>query len=85
MQRKRPVDALLFHTQVTAILAQDWMDKIPSIVSLDATPLQYDSLGEFYEHESGSGSAEKLKFWLNNVATTVPNTSSLGQTGLKKV
>ena len=55
MQREKPVDALLFHTQVTAILAQDWMGKIPSIVSLDATPLQYDSLGEFYDHEAGGG------------------------------
>ncbi len=65
MQREHKMDALLFHTQVTAILAQDWMDKIPSVVSLDATPLQYDSLGEFYEHEPGTGSAEKLKYWLN--------------------
>ena len=65
MQREKPVDALLFHTQVTAVLAQDWMRKIPSIVSLDATPLQYDSLGEFYDHTPGTGSAEKVKYWLN--------------------
>lgn len=65
MQKQGGVDALLFHTQVTAILAQDWMSKIPSVVSLDATPLQYDSLGEFYAHEPGTGSAENIKYWLN--------------------
>ncbi len=65
MQREKKLDALLFHTQVTAVLAQDWISRIPSIVSLDATPLQYDSLGEFYDHEAGSGKAESVKFWLN--------------------
>ncbi|MGB1253934.1 MAG: glycosyltransferase family 4 protein [Candidatus Promineifilaceae bacterium] len=59
------IDALFFHTQVTAILAQDRMSHIPSVVSLDATPLQYDSLGEFYNHQAGGGRSEKVKFWLN--------------------
>ncbi len=65
MHKAQPLDALFFHTQVTAVLSQNWMRRIPSIVSLDATPLQYDSLGEFYDHEAGTGSAEKAKYWLN--------------------
>ncbi len=56
------LDVIFFHTQVTAILAQKWMAKIPSVVSLDATPMQYDSLGEFYEHESGPSWLETFKF-----------------------
>lgn len=56
------LDVIFFHTQVTAILAQKWMAKIPSVVSLDATPMQYDSLGEFYEHESGPSWLENFKF-----------------------
>lgn len=56
------LDAIFFHTQVTAILAQGWLQRVPSIVSLDATPLQYDSLGEFYAHESGPSWLESFKF-----------------------
>ncbi len=56
------LDAIFFHTQVTAILAQGWLKRIPSVVSLDATPLQYDSLGEFYAHESGPSWLESFKF-----------------------
>lgn len=59
------LNAIFFHTQVTAILAQRWMDKIPSVVSLDATPLQYDALGEFYAHESGPSWLERFKFEKN--------------------
>ncbi len=66
MRQETELDALFFHTQVTAILAQDWVRRIPSIISLDATPLQYDALGEFYEHTPGKG--ETLKFWLNRSA-----------------
>ena len=65
MERETKLDALFFHSQVTAVLAQDWMRRIPSVVSLDATPSQYDSLGEFYDHKTGSGWAEKGKWWLN--------------------
>ena len=48
-----------------AILAQSWVRKIPSIVSLDATPLQYDELGSFYRHEKGPAWLEALKWRLN--------------------
>lgn len=58
-------DVLFFHTQVTAILVRKWMSRIPSVVSLDATPLQYDSLGEFYAHEGGPSWLENFKFKLN--------------------
>jgi hypothetical protein len=53
MNRQTRLDALFFHTQVPAILAQRWLRRIPSIVSLDATPLQYHELGAFYKHEKG--------------------------------
>lgn len=66
MRHETELDALFFHTQVTAILSQDWLRRIPSIISLDATPLQYDTLGEFYDHTPGKG--ETLKFWLNRSA-----------------
>jgi glycosyltransferase involved in cell wall biosynthesis len=65
MNRKTKLDALFFHTQVPAILAQRWFRKIPSIVSLDATPLQYDELGASYKHEKGSAGLESWKWRLN--------------------
>lgn len=64
-QRTTPVDGLFFHTQVPAVLAQSWLPKIPAIVSLDATPRQYDRLGEFYDHETGPSWLEQKKWQLN--------------------
>ncbi|MCB0208314.1 MAG: glycosyltransferase family 4 protein [Anaerolineae bacterium] len=65
LNRQAQLDALFFHTQVPAVLAPDWLQRIPSVVSLDATPLQYDSLGEHYRHTSGPGWLEKGKWRLN--------------------
>jgi glycosyltransferase involved in cell wall biosynthesis len=59
------LDALFFHTHVPAVLAQGWLRKIPGIVSLDATPLQYDELGAFYKHEKGPAWLENWKWRLN--------------------
>lgn len=59
------LDALFFHTQVPAVLAQSWLRKIPAIVSLDATPLQYDELGAFYKHKQGPAWLENWKWRLN--------------------
>jgi glycosyltransferase involved in cell wall biosynthesis len=65
MNRQARLDALFFHTQVPAVLAQRWLRKIPGIVSLDATPLQYDELGMFYKHEQGPAWLEAWKWRLN--------------------
>jgi glycosyltransferase involved in cell wall biosynthesis len=65
MNRQTKLDALLFHTQVPAVLAQNWLRKIPGVVSLDATPLQYDELGAFYKHEKGPAWLENWKWRLN--------------------
>lgn len=65
MQQQTKVDALFFHTQVTAVLATNWIKRIPSIISLDATPIQYDALGEYYEHRRGPAWLEQQKWRLN--------------------
>src|SRR5688500_6723265 len=41
------------------------MKRIPSVVSLDATPRQYDSMAEFYEHPVGGHMSEYVKLALN--------------------
>jgi glycosyltransferase involved in cell wall biosynthesis len=65
MNRQTRLDALFFHTQVPAILAQRWLRRIPGVVSLDATPRQYDELGAFYKHEQGPAWLEAWKWRLN--------------------
>lgn len=68
MSRQGPLEALFVHTQVPAVLASDWLRRVPSVVSLDATPLQYDSLGESYSHARGPAWLERLKWRLNRRA-----------------
>lgn len=62
----RRLNAALFHTQVTSLLSTGLMRRVPSVISLDATPLQYDALGAFYGHTpSGNPRIEALKKRLN--------------------
>ena len=61
MRRQGALDALFIHTQVPATLLPDVLSRIPTVVSLDATPRQYDELGAFYDHRRGSRIGESLK------------------------
>ena len=63
--RETQLDALFFHTQVPAILATGWIKRIPTVVSLDATPRQLDELGEAYAHKRGPEWLEHQKWRLN--------------------
>ena len=65
MEREGPLDALFIHTQVPAVLALDWVRRVPTVVSLDATPLQYDALGASYGHSAGPRWLERLKWRMN--------------------
>jgi glycosyltransferase involved in cell wall biosynthesis len=49
--RTKTFDALFFHTQVTALFGHRLMAEIPSIVSMDATPLNFDIIGSPYAHK----------------------------------
>jgi glycosyltransferase involved in cell wall biosynthesis len=48
-------DALFFHTQVTSLFSPGLMRRIPAVVSLDATPLNYDAVGGAYGHQAATG------------------------------
>jgi glycosyltransferase involved in cell wall biosynthesis len=64
--RTAQLDALFLHTQTTALFASPFMRRIPSIVSLDATPLNYDSVGTEYGHAAGGDSwLDRRKFAWN--------------------
>ncbi|MGI4788615.1 MAG: glycosyltransferase family 4 protein [Janthinobacterium lividum] len=63
------LDGALYHTQITSLFAAGLMRRVPSVISLDATPLQYDALGEFYGHvPSANSRIEALKKRLNQRA-----------------
>ena len=63
------MDGVFFHTQVTSLFSIDLMHRVPTVISLDATPLNYDTLGTYYNHKpDGDGAIDSLKFWLNRHA-----------------
>ncbi len=59
-RQQRP-DAMFVHTQVPATLMGRLIRSVPTVVSLDATPRQYDSLGEHYGHATQPAPVEWLK------------------------
>ena len=65
-RRNEPLEAVFYHSQVTSLLAP-WQRALPTVISLDATPLNYDEVGQFYGHTSG-GRLEQLKFRANRHA-----------------
>jgi glycosyltransferase involved in cell wall biosynthesis len=65
IRREGPLDAMFVHTQVPAILIPDLLGRIPTVVSLDATPIQYDELGEHYGHPTRGTRVEQLKLRAN--------------------
>jgi glycosyltransferase involved in cell wall biosynthesis len=65
---RQRLDALFIHTQVSALLVHRDMRRVPTVVSLDATPVNFDSQGDAYGHRRGSAGAEAVKRVLNRRA-----------------
>ncbi len=66
---RRKLDAIFFHTQVTSLFSVGIMRDIPTLISLDATPINYDTIGRPYGHRpAGSGLIDRKKFELNRSA-----------------
>lgn len=63
--RLRPLDVLFVHTPMIGILAMDYIGKIPTMLSLDATPLNYDELAAWYGHRTHSAPVERAKLLLH--------------------
>lgn len=59
--RRRPLDALFVHTSMIGLLAADYIGKIPTMLSLDATPLNYDEFASWYGHKVRGGLIEHAK------------------------
>lgn len=66
---RRPFDVLFFHTQVTALFSLGLMRRVPSVISLDATPKNFDTVGAAYGHRpAGPGWLDSRKHRLNRDA-----------------
>jgi glycosyltransferase involved in cell wall biosynthesis len=61
---------LFIHTQVSALFATKVMRSVPTVVSMDATPINYDSVGESYGHSRQGVPVEWLKRRVNRHALT---------------
>jgi glycosyltransferase involved in cell wall biosynthesis len=66
MDHHRWLDALFMHTQVPAVLCADWVHRIPTVISVDATPRQYDQFGEHYDHHREGRLVEAAKWRANH-------------------
>jgi glycosyltransferase involved in cell wall biosynthesis len=59
--REQPLDALFIHTSMVALLSGDHIARIPTLLSLDATPVNYDELAVWYGHKVGNVAVERAK------------------------
>ena len=59
--RRAPLDALFVHTAMIGVLAADYVARIPTMLSFDATPINYDELASWYGHEVQTGPLERAK------------------------
>jgi glycosyltransferase involved in cell wall biosynthesis len=60
-RRRSEIDALFIHTQCPAQLLPDMMRRIPTVVSIDATPNGLDDVGEWYGHQRRGRLTERAK------------------------
>ena len=66
--RSGRLDAVFIHTQVASLLAADLMRVVPTVVSLDATPVNFVDLGAAYGHRRQAKLVETVKRRINRVA-----------------
>lgn len=67
LARNQP-DAIFIHTQVAALMSAGIMSRIPTIVSLDATPINFDQVGRAYDHRGSNPAVEAVKRAVNQRA-----------------
>ena len=66
--REDRLDAIFIHTQVPSLLSRSIMRAVPTVISLDATPLNIDYLGAAYRHQRGPRAVEMFKRQVNRRA-----------------
>jgi glycosyltransferase involved in cell wall biosynthesis len=66
--QSRHIDCVFIHTQVAALFAKGTMRRVPTVVSLDATPVNFDSVGDAYGHHRQAALVEHVKLLVNRRA-----------------
>ena len=61
-------DAIFIHTQVASLLSVGMMQAIPTVLSMDATPINYDRIAGGYRHKRQPAVVEGLKRQINQRA-----------------
>lgn len=69
LRRSGAWDVAFFHTQSASLFAQNVRRRANKyVVSVDATPVQLDTMGGFYRHSTHPGAVERLKgSWYRHV------------------
>lgn len=62
---KAGFDGLFFHMQLPALLSIDRVKKVPTLISLDATPVNTDEIGFYYGHVHSDDLIHKISHKLN--------------------
>jgi glycosyltransferase involved in cell wall biosynthesis len=65
VDRDPRIAATFVHTQTIATLLRKRSFRRPLVISLDATPQQYDQFGMHYGHRAQTRLAERAKWWVN--------------------
>lgn len=60
---ERRLDALFVHTQTIGLFSGPFMAKIPTLLSVDATPINYDDLAHYYGDKVHPAPIERVKRW----------------------
>ena len=58
---EKPLDGLFVNTQTIGLFSGGFMAEIPTLLSLDATPINYDELSPWYGDKVHAGPIEKAK------------------------
>lgn len=59
---KDALDCLFYHTQVTALFSLGIMQRVPTVISLDATPINFQTIAAAYGSKAASGVIDRFKF-----------------------
>ena len=66
LRQQDNLDCLFYHTQTLALFSLGIMQRIPTILSLDATPTNFKAIGEsYYGYKESTGVVDKLKLEWN--------------------
>ena len=67
VHRVRRLDALFVHTQTIGLFSAGHMRRIPTLMSVDATPINYDELATWYGDRVHQAPVERLKLWAHRM------------------